>query len=160
MSENVAPEIKEEIPETPTLIDDVPAEDPRDAQIWQLEQDMDLLRQENQQLRCCKEQQRQQLCRQSRHIKTMEIVHGKQLSEADEEIAKARAQANQTQPIKWPSILFGLFFVLAILVELCVIKSWMVSLLGEILFCGFTAGCAFFGGVLWSRTAAKRVPAP
>ena len=156
MKESTAPEIEKETPEIPTIIDDVPEEDPRDAHIRQLEQDMDLLRQENQQLRCCKEQQRQQLCRQSRHIKTMEIVHEKQLNEADEEIAKAKAQANQTQPIKWPSILFGLFFVLAILVELCVIKCWMVSLLGDILFCGCTAGCAFFGGIVWSRTAERR----
>lgn len=152
MNENTAPEIKEEIPETPTIIDDVPAEDPRDAQIKQLEQDMDLIKQENQQLRCCRKQLRKQICRQSRHIKTLEIVHEKQLKEADEEIERVRALAKQTPSIKWPSILFGLFFVLAILVELCVIKCWMVSLLGEILFCSCTAGCAFFGGILWNRT--------
>ena len=152
MNENTAPEIKEEIPETPTIIDDVPEEDPRDAQIKQLEQDMDLIKQENQQLRCTRDQFRQQICRMARHIKTMQIVHEKQLKESDEEIEKARALAKQTPSIKWPSILFGLFFVLAILVELCVIKCWMVSLLGEILFCGCTAGCAFFGGILWNRT--------
>lgn len=152
MNEYTAPEITEEIPETPTIIDDVPEEDPRDAQIKQLEQDMDLLRQENYQLRCTRDQFRQQICRMARHIKTMQIVHEKQLKESDEEIEKARALAKQTPSIKWPSILFGLFFVLAILVELCVIKCWMVSLLGEILFCSCTAGCAFFGGILWSRT--------
>lgn len=156
MSENTAPEINEEIPETPTIIDDVPAEDPRDAHIRQLEQDMDLVKQENTQLRCTKDQLRQQVCRMARHIKTMQIVHEKQLNEADEEISKVKAQAKQTQPIKWPSILFGLFFVLAILVELCVTKCWMVSLLGDILFCGCTAGCAFFGGIVWSRTAERR----
>ena len=40
MNESTAPEIKEEIPKVPTIIDDVPAEDPRDAQIKQLEQDL------------------------------------------------------------------------------------------------------------------------
>lgn len=152
MIESTVPEINEEIPETPTIIDDVPAEDPMDAQIKQLEQDMDLLKQDNHQLRCAKDQLHQQICRMARHIKTMQIVHEKQLKEADEEIERVRALAKQTPSIKWPSILFGLFFVLAILVELCVIKCWMVSLLGEILFCGCTAGCAFFGGILWSRT--------
>ena len=132
MNESTAPEIKEEIPETPNIVDDVPAEDPRDAQIKQLEQDMDLLRQENHQLRCARDQARDY---------AKGIAH---------QLKKERA--DRTQPIKWPSILFGLFFVLAVFVALCVAKCWMVSLLGEILFCGCTAGCAFFGGILWSRT--------
>ncbi len=156
MNESIAPEIKEEGTARPVTVDEVTAEDPMEAKLKQMEQDMDLLRQENHQLRCAKDQLHRRVCRMARHIKTMEIVHDKQLSEADEEIAKARAQANQTQPIKWPSILFGLFFVLAILVELCVIKCWMVSLLGEILFCACTAGCAFFGGFLWNRTAERK----
>ena len=132
MNESTAPEIKEEGTVIPVTVDEVTAEDPMEAKLKQMEQDMDLLRQENNQLRCARDQARKYAKNLARQLK--------------------EERSNQTQPIKWPSILFGLFFILAILVELCVIKCWMVSLLGEILFCGCTAGCAFFGGIVWSRT--------
>ena len=156
MNKNTAPEINEEIPETPTIIDDVPSEDPRDAHIRQLEQDMDLLKQENHQLRCARDQARKHVVRLARHLKTVNIVHEKQLNEADEKIEKARAQANQTQPIKWPCILIAGFAILSLLTGLCADRGWMVVLLAEILICLFLCVCSFFGGIVWSRTAERR----
>ena len=146
MNESTAPKIKEDTPEPPAIIDDVPAEDPRGAHIRQLEQDMDLLRQENQQLRCAKEQLRKNVCQLSHHLKM-----------ADKEIAKVRAQVNQTQPIKWPCILIAGFAILSLLTGLCADRGWMVNLLAEILICLFLCVCSFFAGIVWSRTAARKV---
>ena len=132
MNKNTASEINEEIPETPTIIDDVPAEDPRDAHIRQLEQDMDLLKQENHQLRCARDQARNY---------AKGIAH---------QLKKERAE--RTQPIKWPCILAAVFFILCLLVVLCSCRGWMVNLLAEILSCLFLCVCTFFGGIVWSRT--------
>ncbi len=131
MNENTAPEINEEIPETTTIIDNVPAENPMEAMLKQMEQDMDLLRQENHQLRCARDQARDY---------AKGIAH---------QLKKERAE--RTQPIKWPCILAAVFFILCLLVVLCSCRGWMINLLAEILSGLFLCVCTFFSGIVWSR---------
>ena len=136
MKESTAPEIKEEGTAMPVTGGEVPAEDPMEAMLKQMEQDMDLLRQENHQLRCARDQARDYAKGIARQLK--------------------RERAERTQSIKWPCILAAAFFILCLLVVLCSCRGWMVNLLAEILSCLFLCACTFFGGIVWSCTAVKR----